>query len=235
MCDIYISACSAVCIETMAMNSQLFLFFSTPYFFSDQLSSVTNFNRYFLRMSIDLTDDTPIQHLLDTVESISCPATPQPSSTPVKYTSAGIKRFLLHDKNNYKIMSNPNKRAIAACWSKFGLPAMRMNNGEEGKFSIIKGFASCKSCFETYFYNDSSTTILNGHRCLVDQQQGLLTFTSSASPLRNTFGAKLLSKKKEDMKKLCTNWVACSMRPFSIVMDPGFKLILQECLRIGEL
>jgi hypothetical protein len=219
----------------MAMNSQLFLFFSTPYFFGDQLSSVTNFNRYFLRMSIDLTDDTPIQHLLDTSESVSCPAIPQPSSTPVKYTSAGIKRFLLHNKNNYKIMSNPDKRAIAACWNKFGLPAMRMNNDEEEKFSIIKGFASCKSCFETYFYNDSSTTILNGHRCLVDQQQGLLTFTSSASPLRNTFGAKLLSKKKEDMKKLCTNWVACSMRPFSIVMDPGFKLILQECLKIGEL
>ncbi len=186
-------------------------------------------------MSIDLTDDTPVQHLSDTSASVLCPTTPRPSSTPVKYTSANIKRFLLHDKKHYKIMSNPSKRATAACWSKFGLPAMLMNNNEEETFSIIKGFASCKGCFDTYFYNDSSTTILNTHRCPVDQQQGRLTFQNVPSPLRSTFGTKLLSKKKEDMKKLCANWVACSMRPFSIVTDPGFKHILQECLTIGEL
>ena len=184
-------------------------------------------------MSIDLTDDTPTQNLSDT--SIVCPVTPRSSSTTVKYTSASIKRFLLHDKKHYKIMSNPNKRATAACWSKFGLPAMGMEGDDESKFNVIKGFASCKNCFETYFYNDSSTTNLNAHRCLMDQQQGRLTFKSSGSPLRNTFGAKLLSKKKEDMKKLCANWVASSLRPFSIVTDPGFKLILQECLTIGEL
>jgi hypothetical protein len=186
-------------------------------------------------MSIDLTDDTSVPHMSDTSTSVLCPPTQRSSFTPIKYTSASIKRFLLHDKNNYKIMSNPSKRASAACWSKFGLPAMRMNNDEEEKFSIIKGFASCKGCFETYFYNDSSTTNLNTHRCPVDQQQGRLTFESVPSPIRNNFGAKLLSKKKEDITKLCASWVACSMRPFSIVTDPGFKRILQECLTIGKL
>jgi hypothetical protein len=184
---------------------------------------------------MDLTDDTSLQHLSDTSAPALSLATSRSSFAPVKYTSASIKRFLRHDKNHYKIMSNPSKRATAACWNKFGLPAMRMNNDEEEKFSIIKGFASCKSCFDTYFYNDSSTTILNTHRCTMDQQQGRLTFESLPSPLRSTFGAKLLSKKKEDIKKLCANWVACSMRPFSIVTDPGFKRILQECLTIGKL
>ncbi|CAF3867215.1 unnamed protein product [Rotaria sordida] len=39
---------------------------------------------------------------------------------------------------------------------------------------------------------------------------------------------------KEDIKKLCTRWIAGSMRSFRIVDDPGFKRIIQACLDIGR-
>ncbi|CAF2045445.1 unnamed protein product [Rotaria magnacalcarata] len=183
-------------------------------------------------MSIDLTGDNAIPDLPNASSSASCPIPAQSSFTQVTYTSTNIKHGLRHDKSHYKILSNPSKRATASCWAKFSLPAVRIIDEKEAIFSIIKGFASCNSCFETYFYNDSSTTNLNSHRCPMKHQRGQLTF--SGNPLKGTIGAKLLSKKKEDIKKLCANWVACSMRPFSIVTDPGFKQILQECLTIGR-
>ncbi|CAF1957549.1 unnamed protein product [Rotaria magnacalcarata] len=183
-------------------------------------------------MSIDLTGDNAIPDLPNASSSASCPIPAQSSSTQVTYTSTNIKHGLRHDKSHYKILSNPSKRATASCWAKFSLPAVRISDEKEAIFSIIKGFASCNSCFETYFYNDSSTTNLNSHRCPMKHQRGQLTF--SGNPLKGTIGAKLLSKKKGDIKKLCANWVACSMRPFSIVTDPGFKQILQECLTIGR-
>jgi hypothetical protein len=45
---------------------------------------------------------------------------------------------------------------------------------------------------------------------------------------------KLYQKKKEELKQLCTTWIAGSMRPFRIVTDPGFKRIIQACLDIGK-
>ncbi|CAF4055130.1 unnamed protein product [Rotaria sordida] len=43
-----------------------------------------------------------------------------------------------------------------------------------------------------------------------------------------------VKQKKEDIKKLCTRWIAGSMRSFRIVDDPGFKRVIQACLDIGR-
>ncbi|CAF3570727.1 unnamed protein product [Rotaria socialis] len=123
-------------------------------------------------MSIDLTGDNAITDLPNGSSSASCPIPAQSSSTQVTYTSTNIKHGLRHDKSHYKILSNPSKRATASCWAKFSLPAVRISDEKEAIFSIIKGFATCNSCFETYFYNDSSTTNLNSHRCPMKHQRG---------------------------------------------------------------
>ncbi|CAF4250562.1 unnamed protein product, partial [Rotaria sordida] len=36
------------------------------------------------------------------------------------------------------------------------------------------------------------------------------------------------------MKKVCARWIAHSMRSFQIVQDPGFKAVMDECLKIGR-
>ncbi len=36
------------------------------------------------------------------------------------------------------------------------------------------------------------------------------------------------------MKKVCARWIAHSMRSFQIVKDPGFKAVIDECLKIGK-
>jgi hypothetical protein len=185
-------------------------------------------------MSIDLTNDDSTQRSSETSSSVLLPTVVSSSVARETYTSSSIKQLLIRDKNHYKVLPNPNNRATAACWTKFGFPGVRKNNEENGEFSIIRGFASCKVCFDTYLFNDSSTTNLNNHRCSLDERQSWLPFNSSSSPVRNAIGTKIISKKKDNLKKLCASWMASSMRPFSIVTDPGFKHILQECLTIGQ-
>ncbi|CAF1402498.1 unnamed protein product [Adineta ricciae] len=174
------------------------------------------------------------QSSIPTIHILSSPARPVKStgSAPT-YTSVSIKRLLTHEKTRYLVECNPSKRATAPCWKVFGFPAM-LSNESENQFEIIPGFASCRSCFETYRYIDSSTANLNSHVCprIVHPNQQTLTMKSQTP--RSTAMCKLLAQRKKEMTNLCARWVADSMRPFSIVGDYGLKEIIDKSVEIGR-
>jgi hypothetical protein len=106
-----------------------------------------------------------------------------PSRTSRAYSSASIKRSLLHDQHHYRVQYNSSTRASAQCWKVFGFPS-RMNDENANEFIVIPGFASCKRCCETYKYIDSSTGNLNSHQCsraLPSDQHSLASFVQSPS------------------------------------------------------
>lgn len=103
------------------------------------------------------------------------------------------------------------------------------------KYEVLPGFASCKRCFDTYKYIDSSTGNLNNDRCCQDLSSDQSSIGSFLQSPRSSSGAKQISKRKEEVKRLCAKWVACSMRSFGIVSDSGLKDLVQLCLDIGKL
>jgi hypothetical protein len=154
-----------------------------------------------------------------------------PSPMSNTHTSASLTRALLHDQQHYRVQPNSSTRATAQCWKAFGFPS-KIKEDNPNEFTIISGFASCKTCFETYKYMDSSTGNLNSHQCsrsLPSDQQTLSSFVKS--PSRNN--GKLIARKKEEIKKLCVRWIASSMRPFQIVSDPGLKQIVKASISFG--
>jgi hypothetical protein len=97
---------------------------------------------------------------------LQCQTPPRPSLllSCTARISTNIKRSLTFDKIHFRVENNPSKRATAACWKTFGLPAMSTKENP-AKYEVLPGFASCKRCFDTYKYVDSSTGNLNNHRC----------------------------------------------------------------------
>ncbi|CAF2939679.1 unnamed protein product [Rotaria sp. Silwood2] len=172
----------------------------------------------------------------DTSSSTSSCATPTRtlSSTTSVYSTSSIRHALIKDNENFEVICNKRKRVTASCWNTFGFPA-KVKNGEVKTYEVIPGFVSCKICFDTYKYIDSSTANLYGHRCHRNESSDQTSISSFIlSPRSGNHFSKNQTKKKEDIKKLCTRWVAGSMRSFRIVDDPGFKRIIQECLDIGK-
>ena len=174
------------------------------------------------------------------LSSISTASSESISNSSSNYTSDSIK-LLLKTNDNYKVIRNKSKRVSAACWTKMnmGFPAKKLLDKDE--FTPIPGFASCFTCFETYRYVDSSTTNINSHRCssLSLNQSSLDYHFGSKSPVNQSEQRtipikKAVSRRKEEMKKICARWIAHSMRSFQIVQDPGFKAVVDECLKIGK-
>ncbi|CAF1524806.1 unnamed protein product [Adineta ricciae] len=165
---------------------------------------------------------------------VSSPHRTKPiSNASHTHTSKSIETILKNNKGDYKIVNNPSKRLTTTCWTLFGFPAQAIDGGE---FEIIQGFASCKQCFETFRYVCGSTTSLNQHQCPKSLPRGQQSIKDSvhSSAQRSAIIEKTIRKKKENVKRLCAQWPATSMRPFQIVADPGFKQISQECLSIGR-
>jgi hypothetical protein len=156
------------------------------------------------------------------------------SSFGTAHSTSAIRHSLMNDQTNFQVMPNSSKRSKASCWKTFGFPA-KADDCNPKKFEIISGFVSCKRCFDTYKYMDSSTANLNAHRCSRTESSDQTCITSFIGSPRSTSGSsKNTSKKKEELKQLCTKWIATSMRPFQIVSDPGFIRIVQACLDIGK-
>ncbi|CAF3765087.1 unnamed protein product [Rotaria sp. Silwood1] len=163
------------------------------------------------------------------------------SDNIVNYTTETVTLCLKYKKQQYKIIE---KKSTAPCWSVFGLPAKIVG---KNKYEIIKKFASCKSCYQTYSYS-SSTTTLSNHKCpmLLNKNQSTLetlpvsSSTSCISPfLSNKVAAanakdnKASEKQKSLFVTSLSDWVCSSMRPISIVEDSGLKNIMDQCIQIG--
>ena len=165
----------------------------------------------------------------------SCTTPTRSSSSYTTYSTSSIRRSLFDDQTHFRVLPNSSKRSSASCWKIFGFPA-KANGNDTNKFEIISGFVSCKSCFDTYKYIDSSTANLYAHRCYRNQSSDQTSITSFiCSPRSRCSSSKNVLKKKNDLKELCTKWIADSMRPFQIVADPGFKRNVQTCFDIGKM
>lgn len=191
-----------------------------------------------LSFSLSNSSACTIDNAQSNISIVHIPSSPvrsakstEPQST---YTSMSIKRLLTYEKKRYRVECNPSKRATAPCWKVFGFPVM-ISNEKENKFEIIPGFASCKTCFETYRYIDSSTANLNSHVCprMLPSDQPTLAMKSQTP--RSAMACKLLTQKKKEMTNLCARWVADSMRPFSIVDDRGLREIVDKSIEIGKI
>ena len=167
--------------------------------------------------------------------SSQCNTPPRSSSlsNAIVHTSASIKRSLMHDKAHFRIENNPSTRATAACWKVFGFPAVSTPD-DPSKYEIVPGFVSCKSCFDTYKYIDSSTGNLNSHRCAQNTRHDQSSISSFLHSPRSNVASKQISKRREEVKQLCAKWIAGSVRPFQIVADNGLKNLIQACLDIGK-
>ena len=122
----------------------------------------------------DTLSDEPFDNTtaFDPFESV-CTSFHQTSSLNMKCNSSNIKIFLKEQPEKYTLVDNNKVNHVkpSACWSCFALPAAKDENNQS---TIIKSFASCRSCFTTYTYTYGSTKSLNLHKCLKES-----LFTSS--------------------------------------------------------
>lgn len=143
--------------------------------------------------------DADIQILNDTIQ---------------KYTTETVTLCLKYKKNLYKIV---DKKSKSPCWSIFGLPAKIVSNNYE----IIKGFASCKTCYQTYSYS-STTSTLSNHKCpmITNKSQQKLQISSiarsafhdsvsdlSKSTTADSNNRKISEKEKNLFKTSLSNWI----------------------------
>ena len=103
------------------------------------------------------------------------------STSNERYTTDSISAYLKYKKTHFTIV---DKNSSASCWKQFGLPARILG---QNKYEIIKRFASCKSCCQTYSYS-STTTTLSNHKCPVlnNGNQSKLQVLSIPKPSTST-------------------------------------------------
>ncbi|CAF1104063.1 unnamed protein product [Rotaria sordida] len=128
----------------------------------------------------------------DTLSSASSCATPTrtSSSTTSTYSTSSIRQALIEDNASFKVICNKRNRATVSCWNTFGFPP-KVKDVKVKTYEVIPGFVSCKTCFDTYKYIDSSTVNLYGHRCHLN---GSSDQTSITSFVRSPRSANNLSK-----------------------------------------
>ena len=134
------------------------------------------------------------------------------------------------DRKQYIVTKNLSSFIKSEVWNKFGFPAKLENDDVH---EVIPGFVTCFDCFKTLSF-DGSTKYMIKHKCLIPAaaraeqvvHQGLMDKYLSKKPV-------IQKQDKENMKEKFIIWTCSSIRPFSIIEDPGFIDILNEAIRIG--
>ena len=92
--------------------------------------------------------------------------TDQVTSVSEEYDGSKIKILLKKYPDKYVLVDNKriNQVKPSQCWQQFGLPAVR---DENDRCTVIKGFATCRSCFSAYAFKQGSTRTLNQHKCSI--------------------------------------------------------------------
>lgn len=183
--------------------------------------------------------------LLDRLDPLSAPQEresglnrPLLDSATHKFTKESILLSLKYKRNEYTIIE---KNSSASCWQEFGLPARILG---PGKYEIIPKFASCKSCFQTYSYS-SSTSTLSNHKCSMlstkDQPKvktipmsQSTTSTDDQSHSNQPINAKTLEKHKRSITSAISDWICSNTRPINIVEDVGLRNLIDQCIKIGN-
>lgn len=171
-----------------------------------------------------------------------CQSPGQVPTDTIKYTTANIKTFLKEQPDKYVLVENRkvNPTKPAPCWNRFALPALKNENGSN---TIIRNFATCRSCYTTYSYLLGSTKSLNAHRCAPStssspssryfRYKNLIIYYICISSIKSSWKSRIdrfCVEKKQSLTPAIAKWICESMRPLSIVEDEGFLNIIQQCL-----
>lgn len=187
--------------------------------------------------SVALNDSSPSSQR-DSMTSLNN-SPPSSSHHPNKFTCGQIQLLLKTKPNEFIIVEN-NGRHVSSCWSLFGFPAIVNSNGGHQR---IDGFVSCRSCFSTYSFVSNSTRVLKSHDCGISKDRSKTTeakdtiSTSTQHRLTTFYPIKTTAMKMAEVMKIKDSQaqlICQSIRPFSIVEDPGLRRLIQECISIGK-
>ena len=160
-------------------------------------------------------------------------ASPRNSSNVNKQINQAqqIEKLLKMSTDRKQYIATNNLSFIKAeVWNKFGFPAKLENDDVH---EVIPGFVTCFDCFTTLSF-DGSTKYMIKHKCLIPA--AARTEQVVHQGLIDKYLSKKLVIKKQDKEKVNEKfmiWACSSIRPFSIIEDPGFIDILNEAIRIG--
>ena len=164
------------------------------------------------------------------------------SSREIDYDSEQIKNCLLNQTNKYQIIKNESS-ASALWWRAFGSPA---RFDADNILRKIPGFISCLKCMHTQAYGSSS-----GTKRFQQHADKCFLLSSSTTPAESRAESSMVTQRTLEqvgfnksvnihqkdiikIKDLSAEWICGDLRPFSILDDPGFRNLAQECVRLGE-
>ena len=152
------------------------------------------------------------------------------TSIPQRYQSHHLEQLLKTsiDSKHFIVMKNSSLFIKSDVWKVFGLPA-KLRSDARGH-DIIPNFVSCFDCFKTLPF-DGSTKYMNKHKC-----SSLSARSDAHLGAMDKYVSKKTDIQKQDKEKFRDKlviWTCSSIRPFTIVEDPGFLDVLKEGIRIG--
>lgn len=155
-------------------------------------------------------------------------------SAAEEYRVEQIERLLKTsaDSKHYIVIKNSSVLVKSDAWQKFGFPSKITVDGKN--HVAIPGFVSCFQCFKTFLYK-GSTKYLIKHSCSNANRasHGEIGRATGAIDKYVKKKAVISSQEKEKMTEKIVAWVCSSIRPFTIIEDPGFIDVLSEGIRIG--
>ena len=137
------------------------------------------------------------------------------------------------DPKQYVVKKNFSQFIKSDVWKLFGFPSKLQTNG---KYQVISGFVSCFNCFKTLPY-DGSTKYMIKHKCSNINSSNTSEDISAQETIDKYMKKKVSIPKndKDKFKDKLVSWTCSSIRPFTIVEDPGFIDIVKESISLGEL
>ena len=161
------------------------------------------------------------------------------SNSVQQYSTSSIENLLKQkdESKQFIVIKNDQKHVSSPAWSTFGFPAKRV---EDGSYQRIIDFSSCFTCKDTYSYpadGSGSTKHLLRHVC----SKASLSENNQEGPMdkfiksKRSAPFKLTAQDYTLIRDELTKWICSSVRPFTLVSDPGLKNTLQMIINICEL
>lgn len=159
------------------------------------------------------------------------------------YTTERIKSLLKKHSSIYTVIEN-EKTNTSLCWKVFGFPAKKTDNSDH--FERIKGFSSCRLCYQTFAYTaKTGTRNMLVHSCVKNLSLNKITTFTTLSPScdrtnpsglkKNYKQIRIHEKEIEYVKDIACSWICHDMRSFKVIEDVGLKNLLQEFVILGKL
>ena len=143
-----------------------------------------------------------------------------------------IKKLLSMRTDRFTIAAHGvTKSHLANWWSNFGFAKETVS----GEIFSVSNFVSCEKCFTTYRYGSSSTETISRHEC--DGSISSSVVAEHSFTLDKHFIKQKISfrhAEQQHLTKLFSIWISDSLRPISIVEDPGLREICSYFYDLGK-